>query len=305
MDRGGTVVRLLRIAAPALLLAAAAGPPTLPIAEARWLAPGALYEGLARQPRECFAPPADPAERRAARIGRIAFRAPLLLGGQAARAGLSCASCHRNGRGNPFFLFPGLSGAPGTADVTSSVMSRRRGDGRVNPVPIPDLAAPAAALKVARDRESRALETFIRGLVVEEFDGPEPPAAALAGLAAYVRAIAPCRGGGGPVTLRGRLGEVEEALALAEGSDPDTFRLLVAAARSGLGAIEERFRRPGLERERALLREAARELGEVRDGSLGLAEWRRRWPERRRRTLAGERRSLFDPAVLRKSTAAD
>ncbi|MGF7473737.1 hypothetical protein WFJ45_23635, partial [Salmonella enterica subsp. enterica serovar Minnesota] len=72
-----------------------------------------------------------------ARIGRAAFNSPLLLGGQAARAGLSCASCHRNGRGNPDFHFPGISGAPGTADVTASLLSSHRGDGQFNPKPIP------------------------------------------------------------------------------------------------------------------------------------------------------------------------
>jgi hypothetical protein len=304
MDRSRALVRLLTVAGPALVLAAAAGAPSLPISEARWLAPGAQYRGLARQPRECFVPPRDPAGRRSAAIGRAAFRAPLLLGGQAARARLSCASCHVQGRGNPDFLFPGLSGAPGTADITSSVMSSHRGDGTVNPVPIPDLAAPPARLKISRDRTSRALERFIRGLVVEEFDGPEPSPAVLDGLAAYVRAIAPCRGPDEPVTLRGRLRDVEAALALAEAGDPATAKLLIAAARSTLGAIDERFRRPGLERSRAVLREADGELKAIRNGGGSLAAWRQRWPARRRALLRDEPRSLFAPAVLRRALAA-
>ena len=36
-----------------------------------------------------------------------------------------------------------------------------------------------------------ALKPFIRGLVVEEFDGPEPTPAVMAGLVAYVRALDP------------------------------------------------------------------------------------------------------------------
>src|SRR5687768_90851 len=71
-------------------------------------------------------------------------------------------------RGNPDFLFPGLSGAVGTADVTSSIMSSHRGDGTINPKPIPDLAGPPAERIVSRAAESRALESFIRGLIVEE-----------------------------------------------------------------------------------------------------------------------------------------
>lgn len=305
MDRRRAIARSLGIlgaATPALLFAGAGDMPTLPLREARWLAPNTLFAGLTRQPAECLKLPSDPVERRRVEIGRIAFGAPLLLGGQAARAGLSCSSCHRNGRGNRDFLFPGLSGAAGTADVTSSLMSKKRGDGDVNPKPIPDLAAPAAMLKISRDPKGRALEQFIHGLVVEEFDGPEPAPAVLDGLAAYVRAIGPeaCRGRDMPVSLAKRLEEAESAVALARRSDPATRRLLLAAARSALGAIDERFRIPGMEASRALLREADRELAAIRAASDGEDQWLRRWPARKRRLRAQEDRSLFSPIVLRR-----
>jgi hypothetical protein len=302
MDRRRTRARGL-IAAAALLTGSAAAAPSLPIPEARWLAPAALAEGLTRQPAECLRQPDDPARRRSVAIGRAVFRTPLLLGGQAARAGLSCASCHRNGRGNPDFLFPGLSGAPGTADVTTSVMSRSRGDGAVNPVPIPDLAGDPATLKVPQDRGSGALERFIRGLVVEEFDGPEPPAAALRGLADYVRALGPkpCRRGDEPIALEARLRDVESAVALAGGADRATRHLLLGAARTGLGAVDARFQRPGLERSRAALRGADRELAAIRAGGGDLEAWRSRWPVRKRRLLRDEPRSLFNPRRLREA----
>jgi hypothetical protein len=160
----------------------------------RWLAPGAdPVAALGWQPSECL--PAmrggSPEAAQAVYVGRVAFRSPLLLGGQAARAGISCETCHRNGRDNPGFLFPGASGAPGTADVTSSLFSSHRGNGVDDPRPIPDLGGPRAALKVDHDPASRALETFIRGLITEEFDGRPPTAAVLTGLAAYVRALDP------------------------------------------------------------------------------------------------------------------
>jgi tetratricopeptide (TPR) repeat protein len=69
-----------------------------------------LERALSAEPAECLVEPAGAEARRSVAIGRIAFRAPLLLGGQAARAGMSCATCHRNGRGNPDFLFPGPVG---------------------------------------------------------------------------------------------------------------------------------------------------------------------------------------------------
>lgn len=305
MDRRRALARFLAAGAAGCLIAGAARAPVLPISEARWLTPDALYRGLSREPGECLVPPADPGQRRAVAVGRTAFRTPLLLGGQAARAGLSCASCHRNGRGNPFFRFPGLSGAPGTADVTSSIMSHHRGDGTVNPKPIPDLAAPPASRIVSHDPSSRALERFIRGLIVEEFDGPEPSPAVLDGLSAYVRSIRAerCPQRDVPVTLSRRLDEVETALRLARGSDPETARLLIAAARSTLGAVDERFRLPGLEPSRALLRSIDGELRLLRAGSGDVEEWLRRWPDRRRRLMARERFSLFNPVVLRRQIA--
>ena len=303
MDPGRALARFLS-APPLALLPAAAGP-DLPLREALWLAPEALYRSLSREPAHCFVRPADPAERRRAAIGRAAFGAPLLLGGQAARAGLSCASCHRNGRGNPDFLFPGLSGPSGTADVTASLMSSHRGDGRFNPRPIPDLGGPRAALKVPQDRAKRALEAFIRGLVVEEFDGPEPSAAVLDGLAAYVRALRPegCGRGERRISLASRLALVDDAAALGLAETGETRRLLLAAARSHLAAIDERFTVAGGGPARAVLRDADRELRALRSGGGDARAWRRQWPAWKRKLLRLERHSLFDPKRLRTSLA--
>lgn len=305
MDPGRAFARLLSALPLALLLGGASDGLKLPIGEARWLEPASLYRALSHEPAECFAAPGDPARRRQAEIGRIAFRTPLLLGGQAARAGLSCASCHRNGRGNPDFVFPGLSAAPGTADVTASLMSRHRGDGRFNPVPIPDLGGPRGALKVSQAPAGGALEAFLRGLVVEEFDGPEPSAEVLAGLAAYVRALRPeaCRGGERRIGLASRLELAERAVELAAIEEGETRRLLIAAARSQLGAVDERFAIPGGEPARALLRDADRELAALRSGRGDIRAWRRNWPERRRRLLRLERNSLYDQRRLKAALA--
>ncbi|HEY5723215.1 MAG TPA: hypothetical protein VIT45_12920 [Allosphingosinicella sp.] len=305
MGRAGTSARFLIASAAALLTAGAARAPTLELRELNWVAPQAAFRSLSRQPRECFAPPDGREARVSAATGRAAFKAPLLLGGQAARAGLSCASCHRNGRGNPDFLFPGLSGAAGTADVTSSIMSKHRGDGTVNPRPIPDLAGPPSKRIVSRARDSRALEGFIRGLIVEEFDGPEPAPFILDGLAAYVRGISAeaCGEGEVPVTLAGKLDEAREAVALSLDADRETKRLLIAAARSTLGEIDERFRLPGLERSRSILHEADSELRAIRDGNGSAQAWLGRWPERRRRLIVEGKRSLYAPAILRRALA--
>src|SRR5215208_6984829 len=185
MDHGQARPRLL-IPAALLLLCGAADQPQLPIREARWLKSPDMVSDLTTLPPECIAWPADRKRRRSVAVGRALFRSPLLLGGQAARAGLSCASCHRNGRTNPHFHFPGISGDPGTADVTASLMSEHRGDGVFNPKPIPDLGGDPAKFKVPRDPRRDDLERFVHGLITEEFDGPEPSPAALESVVAYV-----------------------------------------------------------------------------------------------------------------------
>jgi hypothetical protein len=303
---------LALIAAAAALLCVAAAPSLYPLREARWLKSDDLAVDLSEQPSECRSHYPDKELERSAEIGRIAFRAPLLLGGQAARAGLSCSTCHSNGRSNTHFHFPGLSAAPGTADVTSSIMSSHRGDGIFNPVPIPDLAGDPRKLKISRDPSGRALEKFIHGLITEEFDGPEPPNAVLNGLAAYVRSLSPsqCREPSvTPVTLALLLHDVDEAIELARQSfangDQASGRLLIGAARSTLGTIDERYNVPSGTRVRSILAAASTELGsievagEVEPGAFD--EWRRKWPGRVRELRVAEPASLFSKAVLRRA----
>jgi hypothetical protein len=267
----GAVLRP-RAAAAALAGAAvlAAGPAAPPVKALAWIDPRAdAFQALAYQPTECLPQAPDPAAGLSIEIGRAAFRSPLTLGGQAARAGLSCESCHRNGHGNPDFLFPGLSGEAGTADVTSSVMSSHRGDGQFNPKPIPDLSGPKAALKVDQDPARSDLSRFIRGLVVEEFDGEPPPPAVLEGLTAYVRALTPAwcpRTNRQALPAHGLLDDARRALLAANAtaaSDPATAKAMVAAARHALGLVDERLSGPPGRGARARLRAAARLIAEA------------------------------------------
>ncbi len=266
-----------RWAFAALALSAAsagAAPAAAPVLrELRWIAADTPRADIVRlmttRPAECLAPPSDAATADQIAVGRAMFAAPLLLGGQAARAGLSCAGCHVGGRGNPQFVFPGVSGVPGTADVTSSLFSTRRGDGIVNPKRIPDLAADPP--NVSRDPTSPALRTFIRGLIVEEFDGLEPPPHVLDGLAAYVRALrSTCGTAAVPRTGAEEAADAIAAVhaarrAQAEG-DHASARLLLGAARSALGRIDERFAG-----NRAIASLLARRDGELRRLQADLA----------------------------------
>jgi len=240
---------LLLVATPAL---AASAP--LPLAALRWTEPTLALDALTSGPPECPAAIADAADRARIEVGRAAFRTPLLLGGQAARLGLSCDSCHVNGRGNSAFRFPGLSGAPGTADVTAPLMSTHRGDESFDPRPIPDLARPG---KISRAPGDPALRRFIRGLIVEEFDGREPPPAVLDGLASYVRA------------LDSKACPLRRALPASAESTADSALRAVAAARERLGAGD----RAGA---RLMLGAARGALGRLAERYVGLTESQRR-----------------------------
>ena len=319
MDRKPVGARLLILTLAALALAGAPGTDLSMIHAARWLAPGvdrAVALGSTRP--ECLTSPRDPEQAYLVEVGRAAFRTPVLLGGQAARAGIACESCHQSGRGNPDFFFPGLSGAPGTADVTSSLFSSHRDDGIDNPKPIPDLSGPKDRLKVSQNPASPALEYFIHGLITEEFDGAEPPPAVLRGVAAYVRTLSPAACPASPrraLRISDFVDNAQRAvraatLALDRG-DPATAAFLVSAARTQLGLINERFDQPGSARPRATLRAADADLeaglaairsgdgrsGDRRSGER-LAIWLAQSPSWAVVVETAGAESLFNPARL-------
>jgi hypothetical protein len=298
--------------------AAPAAPP--PLRAVKWLAPGAdAARILTQRPVECLRKPAKPDEAYLVEVGRAAFRTPLTLGGQAARAGVDCETCHRNGRRNADFHFPGLSGAPGTADVTSFLFSSHRGDYIDDPVPIPDLGGPKAALKVSQTPGSPDLQRFIHGLVTEEFDGAEPPPTVLAGLVAYVRSLSPDACPATPieaVTVGADIDDARRAvrasLAALTRGDRQTAIAMAGAARSVLGAIAERFGAPGLEADEQSLGVASLDLAaaaaEIRRGdphaAAALQTWLARSVAWAARLEADQGRSYYDRRTLALALAA-
>jgi hypothetical protein len=281
---------------------------------ARWLAPGAdAAKALSTTFAECLTPPRNPEAAYSVEIGRAAFRTPGVLGGQAARAGLACESCHQGGRRNPDFFFPGLSGAPGTADVTSALFSSHRDDGIDNPKPIPDLGGPKSALKISQDTANLQLETFIHGLVTQEFDGAEPPPAVLKGLASYVRALNP---GACPVQARRPVRAadyVEDARRAVRAAqmaldrrDAATAEMMAQGARWRLGLINERYDLPTSADARAALGAADLDLnaalGAIRAGDPKAGDRLSLWLARSAGWAAivetEEPRSLFDARRL-------
>jgi cytochrome c553 len=300
---GAVAIRLL---SGLLLLAAAsvalAADRTTAMPELVWIAPDQAREALARQPAVCALPASDPAQ---AQAGKALFNAPQLLGGQAARAGISCASCHANGRDNPHFFLAGISATPGTADVSASFFGVARANGTFDPRPIPDLALPG---KVAHDPATRALEAFLRGLVVDEFSGREPGDPALGALAAYVRTLRPCPNHQDePRRVSDQLELVRDSVRgsqwLAGQGEVRMAAVLVAGARNQLGLIHDRYAGPRLGPERRRLLAASRRLQPMAESAAPDPERLAAWLAEFDRSLAprlvrAERRSLYEPEVL-------
>ena len=269
-----------------------------------WTASGHEREVLLELPATCF-DPAVPTEQVA--LGQALFNAPDLLGGQAARAGISCASCHANGRRSEWFYLGGISDRPGSADVSSGFFSRARADGQFNPKPIPDLAQPG---KVSRDPGTDQLEKFIHGLIVEEFSGREPSSGQLAALGSYVRAIRACPGQDTvPRGLASDIGLVRQSVIaarmLAVRGDLAGAGVLVRSARFHLGLIDERMAGPRLVSARAAVLAASRRLVGVAERPELLTAWLARFdgevlPQLQR----SEQRSLYNPRQLDRWLAA-
>jgi len=299
-------VKLLAALA-ALVLASAAAPPALLLREQAWTAPGAtLAHDLTHAQGECLAARTPEAE-----IGRALFRTPVLLGGPAARAGLSCNACHSNGGINTRFLLPELTDRAGHADVTSEWASEVRGDGVLNPLPIPDLAGVSGHSAFGQAREP-SFEEFVRKVIVEEFQGEAPPQQAFDGMMAYLRALRldACPPDDVAVTLETAADDVRRAVAAAESAEPQTARLLLLAGQDAIGRIVERLPARLFGGERRAFETLARELGALRRAgdlntamSAALPGWRARFDASVARIGRREARTYFNEATLQRDLA--
>ncbi len=341
MDRGRSVLRARASTSITTLLAAAlvAGacssipepaadtPRASDIRALRWLTPGAdRVRALTRRPAACLrarAPDEDvivgeggglATDAQLVETGRLVFESPALLGGAAARMGLSCSSCHLNGRGNPDFFLEGMSDKPGTADVTSSLLSKVRGDGTFNPVPVPDLAAKDG--KQIKDRKSGKFRTKVHGLIVGEFDGQEPPARVFEALLIYLDRLDAAAGCNNAWRTQVRAGtDLSDAAAALEradayrlqGSSEDAL-LMGRVARAQLERLHERFISPDQRAVRDALVSASRAIEDWMTGvRSGAPENAPHADVQQLRPLIErqEGRSLYNVAVLEAALAAD
>lgn len=293
--------------AAALLLAAT---DALPLRVMQWLkvdgGADAMVKAVAYDPGVCLISDAS----LSALEGEVLFHTPAVLGGQAAKAQLSCSSCHVNGGDNPHFHFSSASGAPGTADVSNSFFSAAGSNGTFDPVLIPDLSQPG---KVSRT-EPGDLERFLNILIVTEFAGLPLEEPSLNALADYIRSLERCNVSAGAAPagqsgLSSDLDRVARSVRLAERrlqqGDREMARLLVAGARDRLGLIHERYAGAALAKERASIEQASitlRAAANEADSSNRKAAFHV-WHDRfgglimllRRR----EKESLYNPVQLR------
>jgi len=152
----------------------------------KWIRPGTdIVQVLSENPAECFSESA--VGNSEIQLGRAAFRSPFLLGGQAARQGLTCQACHTQGQTNAHFFVVGLSEEPGTADVTNFHFSDDLGDEVFNPSLIPSLSDDVHG--VDYDPQSAKLEDLVTRLITQEFNGEVPNPDVFSALTSYLRAL--------------------------------------------------------------------------------------------------------------------
>jgi hypothetical protein len=122
-------------------------------------------------------------------LGDLAFNSNIILGGPARRAGMSCGTCHVNGAGNAKLYIPGMSSRPGNFDTTGPLFNPKAHNRVRDPVRIPSLRGARYLAPYGNDGRTASLRDFVRNVIVNEFDGPEPSSTILDAIIAYIEDI--------------------------------------------------------------------------------------------------------------------
>ena len=156
------------------------------------LPPGANINKQRRRPRQILnmaARGVDERETYLIALGDMAFDSSYIFGEPARSLGLSCNTCHNKGVTNPQFFIPGISGVPGTVDVSNSFFGPHANNGLYDPIDIPDLRGIRFTAPYGRNGPFASLRDFTRNVIVNEFSGPEPDPDVVDGLVAYMLEI--------------------------------------------------------------------------------------------------------------------
>ena len=149
-----------------------------------------LGEDVFEQPREVFRSESSGGRKSyLINLGDIAFSSPLILGGTARRAGISCNTCHINGTTNPRLYIPGLSTQSGTFDTTGHLFNPKSDNGVLDPLSIPSLRGAHLLAPYGHDGRTVSLRDFVHDVIVNEFAGPEPSPEVIGAMVAYIEDI--------------------------------------------------------------------------------------------------------------------
>jgi len=245
-----------------------------PFAAAWFEDSAATIEGLNKPYSECLANAENnksAGNAKQIQLGRLAFNSPRLLGGQASRMGVSCASCHPAGRSSKHFFIKQISDQAGSADITHSFFSSAGGDGIFNAKPIPDLAD----INTARfkDRSSPEFSAFLINLIEVEFDGQKTAAPIFEALQYYLININEqhCTESVKKISRRFEHDwqQVQSAIELLKTPDypPFTRYFISQSGRAGLEVIYRNFGlTPNANIDRALIN-LSRQLEDIDNGS--------------------------------------
>lgn len=262
-------MRLSSLAAAILLLTL---PPCMAAAQSlqgalEWLPRGSLnLHDLTTRPAEMLSGETPSGEKQSfyAEYGRLAFRSPDILGGNARKAGLSCQACHANGHVSSGFFIPGLSGKPGEVDLSNALWHARAENQRFDPRKIPSLRGVLNKPRFGFDDRSPSLREFTREVIVVEFAGAEPDPLLLDSLIAYLRLLQPTDAPDAAIGLRGELADLARfsrllILPLAE-EDAALSRRIAEMLRGQIGFVHERMAGDALAAQRDLLEQWGRSL---------------------------------------------
>ena len=119
-------------------------------------------------------------------LGDMAFDSKFILGDPARTIGISCNTCHNKSITNPNLFIPGVSRRPGGMDVSNSFFAPHANNGHFDPLDIPDLSGIRFTSPYGRNGRFESLREFVRNVIVNEFNGPEPDPLLLDGLVAYM-----------------------------------------------------------------------------------------------------------------------
>ena len=149
-----------------------------------------LGEAGATEPREIFASEAHGGKQSfMVALGNMLFSSPDIFGEPARSAGVSCETCHSAGHVNVSLYVPGMSGPPGTFDVSNGFFHPVADDHAFNPVRIPSLRGVRFLAPYGRDGRIASLRDFTRNVIVGEFAGAEPDPLILDALVSYMQDI--------------------------------------------------------------------------------------------------------------------